>query len=170
MNKNLFRLFLILIFAFAASVSNVFAEDAAPVAAPDFNLQSTDQDTISSAMFFTKRPVVLMFWTTWSPMSHSELSVLNTWYPILTKEGIEVLAINSGEFPDDVDAFIQDYYLAYRVLLDKDSSVTNTYKIEGFPTYILVDKEGAVVFRDNYFPSVKYKELLLNNEEGDKDS
>ena len=99
-------------------------------------------------------------------MCQSELRTLNDSYASLSEDGIEVLAINSGELTDTVNNFIQSYNLAYRVLLDKDSTVTSNYKIEGYPTYVLVDKMGKLVFRDSYFPIANYKKLLLNDEGG----
>ncbi len=134
--------------------------------APKFKLQDTDQNMVSLVGYTGRQPLVLMFWATWSPMSSSELSSLNNLYVGLSKEGIEVLAINSGELPDAVDNFLKSYFLAYRVLLDKDTTVTRAYKIEGFPQYVLVSKDGKIVFRDNYFPYDKYKKLLLGDEGG----
>jgi peroxiredoxin len=81
-------------------------------------------------------------------------------YGGLVKENIEVLSINVGELPDTVENFIKSYNLAYRILLDKDTSVSMAFKVE-IPAYVLINKKGQVVFRDDYFPYEKYKELIL---------
>ena len=84
-------------------------------------------------------------------------------YGGLTKDGLEVLAVNTGELHDTVAEFVQSYSLAYKVLLDEDASVANAYGIIGLPTYVLVDQEGEVAFQDNRFPYAEYKDLLPKN-------
>lgn len=132
-----------------------------PITAPDFKLQDTYQDIISLSSYRDRQPVVLLFWTTWSPVCQKELRELNDTYAGLAKDGIEVLSINSGELPDRVDDFVRSYNLAYRVLLDKDASVTRVFQITGFPAYVLIDKKGNIIFKDNYFPYGEYKDLIL---------
>lgn len=150
---SLFSFFYVFTYALAEAID-----------APGFKLRDTDQNVVSLGSYIGRKPVVLMFWTTWSPMCQSELSSLNNSYVGLNDEGIEVLAINSGELTDTVNNFIQSYYLAYPVLLDNDSSATRNYMIKGYPTYVLIDKTGKLVFSDSYFPIVNYKKLLLSNE------
>lgn len=132
--------------------------------APGFKLQDLDQDIISLSAYAKKQPVVILFWTTWCPMCPSELKDLNNAYLQLAKDGIEILAINSGELPDEVNSFVKSYYLAFRVLLDKDTSVTQSYGVQGFPLYVLINRDGEIVFKDTYLPIEKYKALLLNEE------
>ena len=138
------------------------AEEEIP--APNFKLQDIDQDTITLSNYKSKKPVVLMFCTTWCPMCPTELRNLNNIYLQLTKDNIEVLAIDSGELPDEVEDFVKNYFLAYRVLLDKDTAVTQSYSVIGFPIYVLINKDGEIVFKDTYFPVGQYRKLLLNEE------
>ena len=60
-----------------------------------------------------------------------------------------------------MSAFLKKRPLSFKVLLDSDANVAHSFKILGVPTFILVNKEGFVVFKDNYFPEDKYKELAL---------
>ncbi len=131
-----------------------------PIPSPDFKLQDTRQDIVTLSSYRDEQPVVLFFWATWCPSCQKELSVLNNMYAGLVKEGIEVFAINVGEFPDTVENFIESYSLAYRVLLDKDTFVARAFQT-GVPSYVLIDKKGQVVFRDDYFPYGNYKDLIL---------
>lgn len=133
-----------------------------PSLAPDFELQDIRQDIITLSSYKDKQPVVLFFWTTWSPFCQKELKVLNDMYAGLVKDGLEVLSINVGELPDTVDNFIRSYNLAYQVLLDKDTYVSRIYKATGVPVYVLIDKKGYIVFKDNYFPYGKYRDLIAN--------
>jgi len=128
--------------------------------APDFTLYDIYQDAYTISDYRDKQPVLLLFWTTWCPFCRKELKVLNGMYSGLAADGVEVLSVNVGEEPTAVQDFVQDYNLVYRVLLDRDNRVAGLYGLIGVPTYILIDKEGKVVFKDNYLPATEYKDFL----------
>ena len=133
--------------------------DAAKLA-PDFTLYDIYQDAYTLSGYRDKQPVLLLFWTTWCPFCRKELTVLNGMYSSLAADGIEVLSVNVGELSSTVENFVQNYRLAYRILLDRDSRVATLYGLIGVPTYILINKSGEVVFKDNYFPASEYKDFL----------
>jgi peroxiredoxin len=128
--------------------------------APDFTLYDIYQDAYTISNYRDKQAVLLLFWTTWCPFCRKELKVLNGMYSGLAADGVEVLSINVGETPSTVQNFVQDYNLVYRVLLDRDNRVAGLYGLIGVPTYILINKQGEVVFKDNYLPAAEYKDLL----------
>ncbi len=144
---------------FCFSAGGAWASDMKPFPAADFTLQDINQDMFSLSSLQGKKPVLLFFWTTWCPFCQKELQVLNDMYPRLYKDGLEVWSIDVGELPDKVREHISDLRLSYRVLLDKDTAVSNSFKLVGVPTYILVDKDGQVIFRDNFLP-MDYKDKL----------
>lgn len=126
----------------------------------DFTLKDLNNNEISLSNYRDKQPVLLFFWATWCPYCRRELKVLNSRYALLTKEGWVVLAIDVGEPAYRVNNFIKNYALTFPVLLDKDTAIAELYDILGIPTYVVIDKEGDIVFKDNYFPQ-KYNELIL---------
>lgn len=128
--------------------------------APDFTLNDIYQNSYTLSDYRGKQPVLLLFWTTWCPFCRKELKVLNSMYSGLAEDGIEVLAVNVGELPNAVQDFVKDYNLTYRVLLDRDNRVAGLFGLIGVPTYVLINKQGEVVFKDNYFPSTEYKDFL----------
>ncbi|RJP27972.1 MAG: TlpA family protein disulfide reductase [Candidatus Omnitrophota bacterium] len=158
------KLVLILAFFVFVNFSVVFGVGEKPVSkAVDFELIDTHDDLVKLSSYKDKQPVLLFFWTTWCPFCQKELRVLNSMYSQLLEGGVEVLSINVGESPDKVSNFIKNYYLAFRVLLDKDSAVARQFGILGVPTYLLVNKEGNIVFSDNFFPN-NYKDLISRQE------
>jgi peroxiredoxin len=128
--------------------------------APDFTLYDIYQDAYVISNYRDKQPVLLLFWTTWCPFCRKELKVLNGMYSGLAADGVEVLSVNVGETPSAVQNFVQDYNLVYRVLLDRDNRVAGAYGLIGVPTYVLINKQGEVVFKDNYLPAAEYKDLI----------
>jgi peroxiredoxin len=134
---------------------------AQPEAAPDFTLEDRYGKSLTLSSYKNKQPVLLFFWTTWCPYCREQVKTLNKLYPKLLKDGIEVLALNLKESPERVEGFLKNYEVKYPVLLDSKSLVSYSYDIVGIPTYLLINKKGYIVFRDNYFPQEEYKNLLL---------
>lgn len=128
--------------------------------APDFKLNTLDNQTVVLSSFRGHKPVLLMFWTTWCPFCVDQLVVLETKYSELSKSGLEILAINAGESIYKVGRFLKNRNLPYQMLLDTETSVAAFFNIIGVPTYVLIDKDGYVVFKGNRFPEKEPEELL----------
>lgn len=128
--------------------------------AADFRLQDLNHEIIQLADFKAKeQPLLVFFWTTWCPFCQKEIRILSDYYGTLAKAGVDVLAVNVGESYSKVNSFLRGFNLPFRVLLDKDSKVAESYFIRGVPTYVLMNKRGDIVFLDNKFPT-EFKELL----------
>ena len=82
-------------------------------------------------------------------------------YAQFLQNGVELVAINVGGSADKIQRFTGNYPFSYRVLLDTDAEVAGAFGILGVPTYILINKEGHVVFNNHYFPQKEYKDLIL---------
>ncbi|MDD4900094.1 MAG: cytochrome c biogenesis protein CcdA [Candidatus Omnitrophica bacterium] len=151
------------IFSGISKISNVaWAQESQPEAtsvAPDFKLEDTNGVLHTLSSYKNKQPVLLFFWTTWCPFCQKELAGLNNNYTVLKSEGIELLAINAGESLNTVQRLLKKVNPVFTVLLDKDTEVASAFFVLGVPTYILIDKNGQVVYQDNSFPG-DLKELI----------
>ena len=134
--------------------------EGAPGSAPDFTLLDLEDKQFSLSDSRGK-PLILFFWTTWCPYCRKELGLLDEMSAELSESGIGMFAINAGESSDKVSRFIASFPVSFRILLDTDYEVARAFGVAGVPTYILVNKEGNVVFSDNQFPQRGYKGLLL---------
>lgn len=128
--------------------------------APEFSLQDTRDNTVSLSSYQRGQPLILFFWTTWCPYCRTELQLLNKRYPRFKEEGMEVLAINTGELPGEVEEVVRRYGLSYKVLLDTDMEVAQKYDVFGVPTYILIGKDGDIVYSGSYLAEGKLKKAL----------
>ncbi len=124
----------------------------------DFKLKSLDNGMIAISDFRDKKPVLVVFWTTWCPYCVKQLIFLRDNQQ--DYKNIELLAINAGESEDKVRPFIKRSKFQYKVFLDKDNSVTGYFGIIGLPTYILIDKQGEVVVKSHAFPYEESKKLM----------
>ena len=133
--------------------------------APNFQLKDLAGNVVTLSEYKDKQDVLLFFWTTWCPYCRKGLKVLNEKHAQLSKDGVEVLAINVNEPADKVNSFVRKSQFTFKILLDLDADVAVTYKLLGFPTYIIVDK-GGYIRSDGYsFPEKEYKDLILHKDE-----
>ncbi|MFA5005805.1 MAG: TlpA disulfide reductase family protein [Candidatus Omnitrophota bacterium] len=123
-------------------------------------LDSLSGGQVSLDQYKGSRPVLLFFWTTWCPYCRDEIKHLNKISEELKDEGIAPFAVNIGESSYKVNRFFKDYALKISVLLDKDGYFSESQDIAGVPTYIMFDKNGREIFRDNVFPK-EFKSLIV---------
>jgi thiol:disulfide interchange protein DsbD len=142
------------------SVNAAEVTENARFPAPDFSLPDLKGNAVALSSYRGKQPVLLFFWTTRCHLCLKALRVLKEKHPDLSASGLEVLCLDIGESQDRVSRFMQRNAFACRVLLDTDADVAYRYEVIGVPTYILVDKQGNIVFADFFFPFDNYKRLL----------
>lgn len=161
--KKYFRVFIVFVVLYFFGIANLAARDLDDInlnQAQDFQLQDLDNNTVSLASYKGKQPVILFFWTTGCPFCQQELRKLKDRYEDLTKDGVELLAINVNEASHKVERAVKNYGLSFKVLLDKDASVADSFEVLGVPTYILINKNGRIAASDHTFPQSEYKDLI----------
>jgi peroxiredoxin len=156
--KKYLKHFLVLFLIFFFAASSAQAKNLG--AAADFSLQDLNNTTYSLSSYKGK-PVVLFFWTTWCPFCRKALGgELKDISLTLESEGFQIFAIDIEEQAYKVENFISSHDVKFTVLLDKDGRVASAYAVLGVPTYVLINKKGEIVFKDNYFPKETYKNLI----------
>jgi len=131
-------------------------------AAPDFQLQNLDGQSITLSDFRGK-PVVVNFWATWCGPCAFEMPFVQEIYDERSGEGLIVLAINVGESASEVEQFMQNHDLSIPVLLDTDRAVSWQYNIRAFPTTFFIDKDGIIQDKViGAFPTKKALESRLS--------
>lgn len=119
------------------------AKDVREDKAPDFILQD-----IHGGKFRLNdqrgKPVLLIFGTTWCPSCRDEIPHLKDIYARYAKKGLIMVNIDIQESRDKVSRYADKYELPYRVLLDENGDLAQTYGIRGVPTLILLDEEGMI--------------------------
>jgi peroxiredoxin len=122
----------------------------------DFTLPEPGGGQVSLAQFIGKKPVLLVFWATWCPRCNEEVPVINKMHrEPPTSRSLQILALDFMESEKKVNAFIKRKQVAYPVLLDRRGRVARKYKVVGIPMYILIDRNGKVVYRDHDLPGIR---------------
>ncbi|MFJ8530063.1 redoxin domain-containing protein [Bacillus sp. NPDC094106] len=145
-----------------AAMKEVIAKNGIEVGkiAPDFELSKLDGTTVKLSDLKGKK-VILNFWATWCGPCQQEMPDMEAFYKT-HKDDVEILAVNytvseraNGE--EKVKQFAEEKGLTFPVLLDKDISVTTTYKVITIPTSYFVDTKGVI--QDKFIGPMTQKEM-----------
>jgi peroxiredoxin len=115
--------------------------------APDFVITDLKGQKFRLSDHRAKRPVLLIFSTTWCTFCKAEIPHFKTLHATYTKQGLEVVNVDIMESKEKVTKFAAQNQLPYRVLLDEDGTVSGVYEVRGVPSMILVDRNGMIVCR-----------------------
>lgn len=115
--------------------------------APDFSITTSEGEYIS--LDDLKGKVVLLdFWATWCPPCVVSLPALRNLNKKFTKsEKFVLLGISSDNDEDKWSNFIVKQEMVWPQFLDRQRAVQRAFRVNAFPTYIVLDHEGVIRFR-----------------------
>jgi thiol-disulfide isomerase/thioredoxin len=109
--------------------------------APDFTATLLDGSTVSLSDYRGK-PVVLSFWATWCEPCREEMPQLQEAYE--ERDDLVFLAIDFMEDQGTVAAFAEENDLTLPIVLDLSGEINFLYHIQGYPTSVVIDREGII--------------------------
>ena len=112
-------------------------------AAPDLTLQALDGETVTLSDL-RGQVVLINFWASWCPPCRNEMPAIQQVYKEYRDEGFTVLAVNSQEQDARVAAFAEQLGLTFPILMDRDGSVFDDYRVTALPTTFFVDRAGVI--------------------------
>ena len=120
-------------------------------------ISRTGERTTLAAELKPGVPVLLDFFTTWCTYCIKGLPDVKDAYKEIEKDKLQlqIVGIDIGEPHNRVYTFVDGHGLDYKVLIDPKGALAKKFKVRGVPTYIVLNKEGTVVYQDNYFPDWK---------------
>ena len=129
--------------------------------APDFELQDLKGATVKLSQFRGDRPVMLYFWATWCPACISLKPHLVKVRERVPEKDLQILGINVGEGDslERVKRYQEGHPVPWATLYDTGSKVARTYRVQGIPLFVLIDREGTIVYQGNDLPQDPMKLL-----------
>lgn len=89
--------------------------------------------------------VLLDFWATWCGPCIVATPAIAAVADDFADRGVRLVAVNVGEDPETVAAFVKQKALSSKqVVMDPDGRVSLLYKVDSFPTVMLVDEDRVV--------------------------
>lgn len=131
--------------------------------APDFSFTSSEGEQIALEDLRGK-VVVLDFWATWCPPCVDSVPSLRNMHKKFSKEQSFVLIGISSDVEEDVwREFTSRNKMIWPQYRDRDRRIQRAFRVNAFPTYIVIDHEGIVRFQSEgstWERSVKLHEVI----------
>ncbi len=112
--------------------------------APDFTLRDLDGHEIRLSALRGKA-VLLDFWGAWCGYCREALPGIEMIHRGLKDKGLLVFGIDS-EAPEIAREYLQKYGYTVPSLVDRKEEAVQFYHVEGWPTTVLIDREGKIVY------------------------
>ena len=129
--------------------------------APDFSLQGLDGETYTLSQFRGEQPVLIEFLAVWCPHCQTQTKVNQKIIEKNTPRGVAFLSINASEYgrgytigsrapvtTGDLEWFRDKFDVTEPLLFD-DGTVGQKFGLNGFPMFVLINREGAVVWQQS---------------------
>ncbi len=91
------------------------------------------------------RTVVLDFWGTWCPPCVASLPELKDVLRKYDTERLVLLSVSVGDEEGPWRAFVAKHGMTWPQYRDADHGLADAFGIHAFPTYVVIDGEGAIL-------------------------
>ena len=93
--------------------------------------------------------VLLNVWATWCEPCRKEMPELQVLYARHRERGFQVVgvSVDAARLAAEVRAVVLRFGLRYPNIHDPDNSVSRAFKVNGYPTSVLIDRAGGMVWR-----------------------
>lgn len=129
--------------------------------APDWRLPIFDANEFSSLNQFKNKVVMLEFWISHCGYCISAVPKLNALSDKYKNKDFKLLAVNIHDSQEIIKLFQKNNQPEYEIL-SSGEAVAENYGVEGFPTVVLIDKEGKVIYAGS-FNAELLEELIDKN-------
>ena len=120
--------------------------------AADFTLPDLDGRPVTLGPFLGKKPVLLVFWATWCPECNASIPEINALTTGPLAEKLQIFGLDFRESREKVARAVKSRGIRYPVLLDERGQAARAYGVVGIPTYVLIGREGAIVYKSHTLP------------------
>jgi thiol-disulfide isomerase/thioredoxin len=93
--------------------------------------------------------VLVQFWTTWCPYCRQDQPALDAIERQYSGRGLMVLAVNVGESREKVAEYLRHSPRHCRVVASEDTDLAEVLGTGGFPSYVLIGRDGRIVNRQH---------------------
>lgn len=129
--------------------------------APDFTLDTTQNDKVNFTQYRNQLPAIVFFWATWCPHCREQLKDFNTKHELFAADQVKLAVIDLAENKKQVEKYLKKNNIELEVFLDVDGELEAKYQVMGVPTFYFINKEGNVTAVRHSLPE-DYQALFNN--------
>ena len=110
----------------------------------DLSLSSVDGSAVRLSDF-PDQVILIEFWVTWCGSCQMMVPVLSRLHGKYSDEGLVILGVSMDEGgPEALMPTVRDSNIPYRVLLGDKKAAGIFGEVTGFPTLVIIDREGRL--------------------------
>ncbi len=109
---------------------------------------------------------IVVFCASWSDHSKREIDLLKKLWPIWSKQGVEILAVNveaaviGEEERAKIKTWLEASKIPFPVAIDEDLKAFRAYGVVAVPTTVVIDDQNRILMRMSGFPVAKSSKLI----------
>lgn len=128
----------------------------------NFRLNDLDNTSRSFTELKGEKITIIDFWATWCKPCNKAIPELNKIYDSYKDKGVQIIGINCDgpRSINKVAPLASALQIKYHVLTDIDSEVMKDLNISAFPTLIIVNSQGRIVWIHEGFNSGDEKKII----------
>jgi len=116
--------------------------------APDFTFTTLEGETVSNAALRGK-VVLLDFWGTWCPPCRESVPMLVGIRKKYLSRPFQMVGISSDDDQQAWKNFIAAHHMDWPEYIDLSGSVREAFSVESYPTFVVLDRDGVIRFRQS---------------------
>ena len=116
--------------------------------APDFSFTTSQNQALSNAALRGK-VVLVDFWGTWCPPCRASVPALRNLNKKYSGKPFQLVSVSSDDDEDVWKIFITAERMDWSQYIDLPGEVLHAFKVDSFPTFIVLDKDGVIRFRQS---------------------
>jgi len=115
---------------------------------PAFSLTTMENQQVSNASLRGK-VALLDFWGSWCPPCRESIPILKNLQKKYSSKPFQLIGISSDDDEDAWKAFVSAQRMDWSEYLDSSGDLQRRFRVDSFPTYIVVDKDGVIRYRQS---------------------
>jgi thiol-disulfide isomerase/thioredoxin len=116
--------------------------------APDFSFTTYQKQEISNISLRGK-VVLVDFWGTWCPPCRESVPALRNLNKKYAGKPFQLVSVSSDDDEDVWKTFIKAERMEWSQYIDLPGEVLHAFKVDSFPTFVVLDKDGVIRFRQS---------------------
>jgi thiol-disulfide isomerase/thioredoxin len=112
--------------------------------APSCPMSTLDRSHVVDPAKLKGKAAYIDFWASWCGPCAASFPFMNELHRELKGQGLEIVAVNLDEEPEDAKEFLQKHPAEFTVAVDPEAKCPALFEVKAMPTSFLIDRRGNI--------------------------